>query len=215
MTLTDGNGCIETASVIVEATCTLMAAISDTQAASCAGNDGTITLTISGVKNDLSIQWSNGATTETLTGLAPGFYGVTITDGNECEYISSTFVTDACNCTQPVIERALVFEASCGESNGSLRIELSAGNDNFNYQWSDPSITGNSGTGLPAGAYDVTITAKDNNACSIEETIYIGNTNVGPVLLLQTNPEICNGTKGTALLAVSYTHLTLPTICSV
>ncbi len=200
VTLTDGNGCIETASVIVEATCTLMAAISDTQAASCTGNDGTITLTISGVKNDLSIQWSNGATTETLTGLAPGFYGVTITDGNECEYISSTFVTDACNCTQPVIERALVFEASCGESNGSLRIELSAGNDNFNYQWSDPSITGNSGTGLPAGAYDVTITAKDNNACSIEETIYIGNTNVGPVLLLQTNPEICNGTKGTALL---------------
>jgi len=55
VTLTDGNGCIETASVIVEATCTLMAAISDTQAASCTGNDGTITLTISGVK----ILWRN------------------------------------------------------------------------------------------------------------------------------------------------------------
>ncbi len=200
VTVTDGNGCVETITVIVDATCTLMAAISDTRAASCVGNDGSISLTISGAKNGLTINWSNGGTSETLTGLTPGFYGVTVTDGNDCQYIASTFVADGCNCTQPVLEKALVFEANCGVSDGSLKIEMAGDDNDFNYQWSDAAITGTGAIGLPAGSYQVTITSKDNNACSIVETINIGNTNVGPVLLLQSNPEICNGTKGTALL---------------
>ncbi len=200
VTVTDGNGCSETITVIVDATCTLVAAITDARPTSCLGNDGSITLTLSGAKNELDIKWSNGGTGSSQTGLTPGFYGVTVTDGTECEFISSTFIADGCNCTQPVLEKALVFEADCGVSNGSLKITMAGDDNDFNYQWSDAAITGTGATGLPSGTYQVTITAKDNSACSIEETINIGNTNIGPVLLLQSNPEICNGTKGTALL---------------
>jgi len=200
VTVTDGNGCTETITVIVDATCTLMAAITEVRPTSCTGNDGSITLTISGVKNELDIKWSNGGTGASQTGLIPGFYGVTVTDGDDCEYIASTFITDACNCTQPVLEKVLVFDANCGESDGSLKIEMTGADNNFNYQWSDGTITGTGATGLPAGSYQVTITGKENSACSLVETIHVGNSNVGPVLLLQSNPEICNDTKGTALL---------------
>jgi len=45
------------------------------------GSDGTITLTITGAQNPLFILWSTGATNvQTLTGLPPGVYSVTISD---------------------------------------------------------------------------------------------------------------------------------------
>jgi len=200
VTVTDANGCKQTIEVTVGATCTLQAAISDVRAESCAGNDGAITLTTSGAQNGISYIWTNGATTSSIAGLTSGFYGVTITDGNDCEYASGTFVGDGCNCTEPVLENVLVFEANCGKSDGSITIEMAGDNNAFNYQWSDPSISGTQVNNLSSGSYMVTITAKDNSQCSIIETINVGNTNVGPITIIQNEPEICNGRKGTVLL---------------
>ncbi|MFK7978997.1 MAG: gliding motility-associated C-terminal domain-containing protein [Saprospiraceae bacterium] len=200
VTITDGNSCEETTTVVVEADCTLMATISETIPTSCAGNDGAIVVTTTGAKGGLTFKWSNGATTESLSDLVPGFYGVTITDGNNCEYIGRTFVTDACNCTQPVLEKVLVFEATCGESDGVIQIEMQGDDNAFNYQWSDNAISGTEAKDLPAGAYEVTITDKNNAFCQTTEIINIGNSNVGPITVLRTDPEICNQQKGTALL---------------
>jgi len=200
VTVTDGNGCQQTELVIVEAICTLVAGITETKPTSCAGNDGAITVTTSGAKGGVSYQWSNGATSESLTNLIPGFYGLTITDGNDCEIITNTFVTDACNCTQPVLEKVLVFEATCGESDGVIQIEMQGEENAFNYQWSDAAITQTGATGLPAGTYEVTITDKNNPLCATIEKINIGNSNVGPITVLRNDPEICNVQKGTALL---------------
>jgi len=200
VTVTDGNGCQKTTVVIVPANCTLIATITETRPTSCAGNDGAVFVTTSGAKGALSFQWSNGATSENLTGLTPGFYGVTITDGNDCEYIGSTFVTDDCNCTQPVLEKVLVFEATCGENDGAIQISMQGDNSNFNYQWSDERITGTEANNLPAGSYTVTISDNNNPLCSTIEVVNIGNSNIGPIILLRNDPEICNGQKGTALL---------------
>ena len=46
--------------------------------------DGSINLTVSGGTPFYSYLWSNSATTEDITGLAPGSYMVTVTDGNGC-----------------------------------------------------------------------------------------------------------------------------------
>ena len=200
VTVTDGNSCQKTTVVILEANCTLIAAISETRPTSCAGNDGAIFITTSGAKGELFFQWSNGEKSESLTDLVPGFYGVTITDGNNCEFIASIFVTDACNCTQPVLEKVLVFEATCGENDGSIQIEMQGDDNAFNYEWSDAAINGTGATNLPAGSYKVTITDKNNSLCMAIETINIGNSNVGPITLLRNDPEICNGQKGIALL---------------
>ncbi len=53
--------------------------------ATCTGSDdGMITLTVSGGTPPFSYLWSNAATTQNLSGLAPDAYVVTITDGNGC-----------------------------------------------------------------------------------------------------------------------------------
>ena len=46
----------------------------------------------------------------------------------------------------------------------------------------------------------MTITAKADSQCRTVETINVGNTNIGPVIIIQNEPEICNVKKGTALL---------------
>ena len=149
---------------------------------------------------ELIFLWSNGATTSAIADLSLGFYGVTVTDGNGCQYASGAFVGDGCNCTQPVVESVLVFESECENSTGSITIEMNEPEDLFNYQWSSPEINGPSGTNLPSGSYQVTITDKNDSQCSTVETINIGSTNIGPVLLVRNEPEVCNGQKGSALL---------------
>lgn len=203
VTVTDANGCTQTEEVVVAATCTLMATITNVRPTTCAGNDGAITLTVNGEQNGVSFQWTNGATTSAIAGLSPGFYGVTVTDGNGCTYASGGFVGDGCDCTAPVLNNVLVFEADCGESNGSIAIDMAEDNNAFNYQWSDPRISGTGANNLPSGSYKVTITAQNDSRCSTVETINIGNTNVGPITIIQNEPEICNGRKGTVLLVPS------------
>jgi len=59
-------------------------------------NNGAIDLTITGgTPTPLSVLWSNGATTEDISGLAPGAYTVTVTtDGGQCTATSTFTVND-------------------------------------------------------------------------------------------------------------------------
>lgn len=47
-------------------------------------NNGAIDLTLAGATAPVTYRWSNGATTEDLNNLAPGFYSVYIRDANNC-----------------------------------------------------------------------------------------------------------------------------------
>lgn len=66
--------------------CTGFALSSAASDETCAGDaDGSIDLTLEGGAAPLSYNWSNGTTTEDLTGLEAGTYEVTVTDDNGCE----------------------------------------------------------------------------------------------------------------------------------
>lgn len=84
VTVTDANACTTVVSQVVTQPQPLVLTATVVHAACAAGTDGSIDLTVSGGTTAYSYSWSNGATTQDITGLAPGTYTVTVTDANGC-----------------------------------------------------------------------------------------------------------------------------------
>ena len=61
--------------------------------ATCAGNDGTISTTVTGGSGTYYYSWSNGSTNSNLINLSPGIYTVTISDGFTCSQTVSDTIT--------------------------------------------------------------------------------------------------------------------------
>jgi hypothetical protein len=93
VTVTDASGCDLTASVrITQPSVPLITTTSTTQATS--GNNGTATVIANGGTSPFSYIWSTSPvqTTAIATGLAPGLYEVTVTDGIGCSLYDTVFV---------------------------------------------------------------------------------------------------------------------------
>src|SRR5690606_11596572 len=85
----------------------------------CSGDEsGAIEITVSGGTQPYTYEWSNGATTATISGLIPGSYTVTVTDANGCTLSAGFNVTQA-TLTVPV---TAVHPACLGDKNGSIVI---------------------------------------------------------------------------------------------
>lgn len=85
------GGCTSRDTVVVN-----LSDLSDTLAfteAGCSNDDGTATSTPTGGNPPYTYQWSNGQTTNIITGLIPGTYDVVITDGSGCTYTAFANVT--------------------------------------------------------------------------------------------------------------------------
>ena len=62
----------------------------------CVGDhSGSIGLNVRGMRQPYSVVWDNGSTSMTRQGLAPGTYGVTLTDSAGCQYSRSYTIEDA------------------------------------------------------------------------------------------------------------------------
>jgi len=65
---------------------------------SCAGNDGTVSTSVSGATGAVTYLWNNGATSASVSGLTAGTYNVTVTDENGCEANISTEISTETDC---------------------------------------------------------------------------------------------------------------------
>ena len=94
VTVTDGNGSTATTSVTITEPAVL-AASGVTTDVLCNGNStGAIDLTVSGGTAPYNFVWSNGATTEDVSGLAAGTYTVTVDDANGCDPVYTFTITE-------------------------------------------------------------------------------------------------------------------------
>ena len=125
------------------------------------GNNGAIDLTVTGGTAPFTFLWSNGATTEDLTGLIAGTYNVTITDANGCTGATSAVVNDGIG--SPMNITAAVTDVLChGDVTGAIDITVTGGTAPYTFLWSNGATTEDL-TGVPAGIYTVTVT--DASGC--------------------------------------------------
>lgn len=165
--VTDNNGCTITDSYVITDPPVLILTGTETDITCFGANDGSIDITVTGGEAPYTFAWSNGATTEDVTGLTPGNYTINITDVRGCS------TNQAFNIQEPAALSIgySVNNVTCfGLSNGTIDITVSGGNAPYNYAWSNAS-TNEDQIGLAAADYIVTVT--DLNGCTLVETITI------------------------------------------
>lgn len=131
--------------------------------------NGTATANSTGGNPPYTYLWSNGETAHNITGLCAGTYSVLVSDANGST--STTIV----NITQPNALSATVntTPSLCGNNNGTANISVSGGTQPYTYSWSNGGYT-NSISGLPGGAYSVTVT--DANGCTTVQSVLVSST---------------------------------------
>jgi hypothetical protein len=87
LTVVDANGCISTVSITIASALSLLAITDKPSSQNTA--DGSIDLLIAGGLPPYAFQWSNGSTTEDITGLVSGVYTVTVTSSDGCSTVLS------------------------------------------------------------------------------------------------------------------------------
>jgi len=157
---------------------------------------GAITVNPTGGAGGYTYSWSNGGTSNTITGLSPGTYTVSITDASLCTKVDS-FVIPAI----PIVTAtATPSPALCfGQASGSITIGAGGGNGPYTYQWS-PSGSGAIGTNLGAGNYSITVT--DAGGC--RDTVTATITQPTQVTTqAQMQPASCFGQANGSVSAVA------------
>src|SRR5262249_25248606 len=126
-----------------------------------AAKNGTATANALGGVSPYTYNWSNSATTQTISGLAPGTYCVTITDAEGCTG------TDCTSVNQPgAIELLMtcVHNQCIDQCEGKIFITVIGGTPPYNYHWSNGG-TADSIVNLCTALYFLTVT--DANQCSL------------------------------------------------
>lgn len=130
---------------------------------SCYGSaDGSAGLTIADGSGSYSYSWSNSASTDSLTNLAPGVYIVTVTDNQ-----TQCMLSDTITITEPDSLSAITTSVKDDCSNtpaGEASIIVTGGTTPYSYNWSNNETTA-SVAGLTQGNYSVVVT--DANGCQI------------------------------------------------
>ena len=188
LTVTDSKGCTAVNTYTVGQPAVLAANANINSVTCFGGNNGGIDLTVTGGTPTYSFLWSNGTTTEDLTGLIAGVYSVTITDANGCIFSSAYTVTQP---TQLVVNFTKQDVSCFGGNNGSINITVSGGTPGYSYTWSNNATTEDL-SGLTAGQY--TVVVSDANSCTLSASITI----VEPTVLSAVatiDDVLCNGAR--------------------
>jgi len=172
LTITDSIGCkaVITANVSKDS---ILLATKNINNVSCYNqNNGSINLNVVANGSSVKYVWSNGATTNILSNLAPGKYTVSVIDTTTGCKLSDTF-----NISQPDSLYATVqsYNDDCYSANtGRVIVDVYGGTTPYQYTWSNGNTTA-SVSDISSGTYGVTITDKNN--CAIQRTAVVEKDN--------------------------------------
>ena len=125
-------------------------------------SDGSITLNPVGGFGGYTFAWSDGSTSNSISGLAPGTYDVTVTDQFNCATIASYTIGTLCPAD---LGLSTIANPTFGDgtSGGAATISATGGTAPYTFNW-DNGVTDDYAGGLAAGDYTVVVT--DANGCT-------------------------------------------------
>jgi len=170
VTVTDASGAsVASPTIIVEQPQVMSVALNFVQSLTCADADnGAIEITVYGGTEPYEYIWSHGTTDEDPSNLPMGDYQFTVTDVNGCVWDSPTVTVNEPNA---IVLYESVTNATAGESNGSVTIDLNGGLPPYNFLWDNGVISSNLDN-VEAGTYCLTVT--DAYDCAVTQCYEVG-----------------------------------------
>ncbi|MDQ3052166.1 MAG: gliding motility-associated C-terminal domain-containing protein [Bacteroidota bacterium] len=199
VTVTDQNGCTKVTSSVVTAITPPQVVVDSVRNVACFGGaTGAVFTTVSNGSLPYSVVWSNGQTSQDITGLIAGTYTVTVTDADLCTATTNAVVTQPAAVLNDSVQ---TVRPTCGNNNGSVTVFPYNGTSPYTYLWNNSQTT-QTISGLAPGSYTVTIT--DANLCTRQRSVVLTNI-AGPVASLDSVRAVrCfGGATGGVFISVS------------
>ena len=175
--VTDSNSCFLSDTITLTEPTPLQTAITTSTDyngynISCNGySDGGIDLNVSGSVPGYAYLWSNGDTTQSISGLSSGIYSVNVIDSISCS------VSTSISLIEPTLLEITYILSDINEYNvcnnsqdGFIDLSVSGSVPVYSYQWSNGDTIEDI-NGLSAGTYSYMVT--DQNGCITSDTIEI------------------------------------------
>ncbi|MEZ5045169.1 MAG: SdrD B-like domain-containing protein [Saprospiraceae bacterium] len=159
LTVTDANGCQQSAEATLSQTPALSAAITGKDIACFGQTNGQAEAVINSGTAPFFYQWSNGRSGSTIVNLAAGTYTLSVTDNVGCTDTTSILIQEP-----PILAvEAMATDISCsGAQDGSAAVTVSGGVAPYQFAWGNGATTAMINN-LSVGSYGVII--NDHNHC--------------------------------------------------
>ncbi len=160
----DANGCLVSVNETISEPDAMIISETHTNVTCYNGNDGSITISVSGGITPYNFVWDDGIVTQNRNSLSAGTYTLLVNDSNSCtesitiELTQPDAITFSINTT----------EILCYGDSGVIEIVPDVGG-NYTYNW-QPAVSNSNISGLvPAGTFSISIL--DDNNCTYDTTV--------------------------------------------
>ncbi len=209
--VTDAGGCTNVAITTITQPSALTTTIAGSNPTCYGYTNGSVNLTPSGGTVPYTYTWSNGATSQDLSGIAAGTYTVTVTDNLLCTKTASVTITSPSAVTATISSHT---DLLCHDgTTGAATVAVGGGTGPYTYLWNDPAPAQTTATctGLTVGTWTVTVTSA--TGCTATASIAItAPSALTATISSQTNVACNGGATGTATVTAGggiapYTYL--------
>lgn len=181
ITVTDASGCISTSSVSLTAPQSFTLTEGTIVGSNCGSSNGSAQVIVNGGSGNFQFDWQpGGASTTTVSNLAPGNFSVTVIDLTTGCSQSLQITIPAIG--GPSITNILITDVLCnGEQTGSISFSGTGGTTPYSYSLNNGSNqTSSTFNNLSAGSYTITVTDATNcpnsqNVQITEPTLLVAN----------------------------------------
>lgn len=188
VTITDGAGCFDTASMVIHQPDDLVISVDQLNIPTCNGTpDGSISVSVSGGTPGYTFSWSPaGGSGTTTTNIPGGNYTLTVVDANQCVYDTTVLLPQPL----PVTIADPGDTTICLGSEGELFAIVSGGTSPYNVQW-DGTVVTNPLLINPASDTSYTAVATDQNGCVSLPVEFPVTVDLVPVVDLGNDTLLC------------------------
>jgi len=197
VTMTDANGCTDTAVGVVNQPPPIIVSLSPNMPI-CPGDlNGSINSFVSGGTPPYNLSWSTGQNTPSITNLGPGTYSLTVVDANNCIQSASVTLTSVSNLTLG----GLGTPETCPDANdGFVTASPQNGVMPYTFLW-NTGFNAQVIENAAPGAYTVTVT--DAVGCVAVRTIIVPAAPDFTAIVSSANPSTCGVNNGSATAVVT------------